>query len=104
MKGIRDKIKDTVKKIISDILDPSLKENADVSDSCEPFMNTLIDTVIGFRKRFLEKKAEKHIVDFSDLEHFALDILIDPEGNPTAAALEYRQHFINNILRCSFRQ
>lgn len=45
-----------------------------------------------FGERFQEKKKEKNIVDFNDLEHFALDILWD-EGQPSAVAQEYQRQF-----------
>ncbi len=49
-----------------------------------------------FQERLAQKKEEKNQLDFSDLEHFALDILLKREGKkavPTAAALEYAEVF-----------
>ncbi len=49
-----------------------------------------------FGERLAEKKAEKNQLDFSDLEHFALDILLKKEGGkavPTPAAREYAEVF-----------
>ena len=43
-----------------------------------------------------EKKKQKHVIDFVDLEHFALQILLqkkDGEYVPTKTALEYRRYF-----------
>ncbi|MBQ3899801.1 MAG: helicase-exonuclease AddAB subunit AddA [Lachnospiraceae bacterium] len=92
-KGLRDGVKASVNKLIDDFFTPGIREKAAVSDKCAPYMNELLDITIEFRRRFLEKKAEKKIVDFGDIEHFALDILIDENGDPTPAALEYREHF-----------
>ena len=78
---------------IAKLFTPTLKKTCETSDACAPYMDTLIDITIEFRRRFLEKKAEEHVVDFGDLEHFALDILVDAEGNPTQVAQEYRDHF-----------
>jgi ATP-dependent helicase/nuclease subunit A len=93
VKGLRDGVKASVKKLIDDFFTPGIEEKAEISDKCAPYMNELLDVTIEFRRRFLQKKAEKKIVDFGDLEHFALEILIDEDGNPTPAALEYREHF-----------
>ena len=92
-KGLRNEAKKKINKLVDVFFTPGIEEKAEISDKCAPYMNELLDVTIEFRRRFLEKKAEKKVTDFGDLEHFALDILIDPEGNPTPAALEYREHF-----------
>ena len=40
-------------------------------------VGVLIDLTLAFARAFAEKKREKNILDFSDLEHFALKILVD---------------------------
>ena len=50
----------------------------------------------AFSKRLAQRKAEKNILDFSDLEHLALQILVerkDGENHPSAAAREYAEQF-----------
>ncbi len=63
------------------------------SDSVEE----LLRLTICYKERLDEKKRQNNIIDFHDMEHFALNILLskDEEGNiiPTAAAREYRQYF-----------
>ena len=39
-----------------------------------PTLNSLINVVLLFQENFMKKKAEKNIMDFSDIEHFALKI------------------------------
>lgn len=49
-----------------------------------------------FSTKLAEKKAEKNLLDFSDLEHLALQVLVehrDKETLPTAAAREYAEQF-----------
>ncbi|MCD8300627.1 MAG: helicase-exonuclease AddAB subunit AddA [Clostridiales bacterium] len=47
-----------------------------------------------FSAEFAGAKRKKNIIDFPDLEHFALEILVDPETKePTEVAVEYRQKF-----------
>ena len=48
-------------------------------------LGTLIFLAQRFRKRYGEKKAERGIVDYSDLEHFALRILKNGSGRSYAA-------------------
>lgn len=63
---------------------------------------TLIDTVFLFKKRFEERKREKNILDFQDMEHMALDILIhrkteeetgEKTWEPTKVAKDYMSYF-----------
>lgn len=61
-------------------------------------MNELIDITLEFADRFAERKAEENIVDFSDVEHFALEILLKKDavtGNimPTQAADEMMKQY-----------
>ena len=64
-------------------------------------MQGLIQTLTGlvkqFESRFRKAKAEKNLVDFSDLEHYCLEILSDTDKNgqktPSAAAEVYRRQF-----------
>ena len=43
-------------------------------------LQELCDTLLDFHRAFLEVKREKKIIDFSDMEHFALNILLRKEG------------------------
>ena len=65
----------------------------------QPLIKTLTQLVQAFSDRFTEMKEEKGLVDFADLEHYCLDILLDPfaknEGimAPSEAAIAYQQQF-----------
>lgn len=63
----------------------------------KPVVETLVELVIQFGQRFERAKQEKSIVDFSDLEHYCLRILVeqDAAGNliETEAAKYYQQQF-----------
>lgn len=74
---------------------------ARMQQAAEP-VATLMELVILFADRFAEKKREKNIVDFSDMEHFALEILVRKGENgkvePTRAAEEYRHYFAEILI------
>ncbi len=58
--------------------------------------NAVIRFMLAFMKNFDEEKREAGVIDFSDLEHMALDILIKNENGkyePTKTALSYRDFF-----------
>lgn len=68
---------------------------------CRKPVAVLIDLVLEFYRRMGEKKREKKVIDFSDMEHFALDILLNREEGkicPSRVALEYRQHFAEILI------
>ncbi|MGN0419651.1 MAG: helicase-exonuclease AddAB subunit AddA [Acetatifactor sp.] len=56
----------------------------------------LIDLTIRYCRRLTEKKQEKRIIDFGDMEHLALQILVHRENGELVSspvAKEYRAHF-----------
>jgi ATP-dependent helicase/nuclease subunit A len=57
-----------------------------------PYLKTLSETTIEFSERFGQKKRERGLIDFNDIEHFALDILTEGK-EPSKAALEYSRRF-----------
>ena len=60
-----------------------LKDNAEV----------LKELCLELKRRFDACKRERAVVDFNDMEHFALKILLDENKAPSRAALEYRDYF-----------
>lgn len=58
--------------------------------------NAILNLLRAYLRAFDAKKREKNLIDFSDMEHFALEILIkDEDGKkvPTETALSYRRYF-----------
>lgn len=63
---------------------------------CRKPIQIFIQVTLRFLECFAEKKREKNLVDFSDMEHFALDILVKKEGEvctPTQAARELSERY-----------
>ena len=95
------KYRDQAKKIINTLKEElfSRKPESYLRDIRElkEYVETLVLLVKQFDERFFTVKAEKNLVDFSDLEHYCLAILtdeiIDGERKPSEAALEYREQF-----------
>lgn len=59
-------------------------------------IETLVEVVKDFSESFQERKRSKNIIDFSDMEHYALKILLREENGEfvaTPAAKEYREKF-----------
>lgn len=59
-------------------------------------INALMQVVLMYHDRLEMEKQERKIIDFSDMEHYALRILLKKEGEeyvPTQVAKDYRESF-----------
>ena len=78
-KEIRDEVKKKLAKVLDKILICDSQEaNQDIYDMYGILLK-LQDLIFTFETDFAKRKREKNIVDFSDVEHFALDILLNAE-------------------------
>lgn len=91
---LRKKVKDSRKKLMEQFFFLEPEEMAARLSFCRPVVESLLDVTLEFLERFTRKKREKNMLDFSDLEHLALSILVDEETKePTETALQLRQQF-----------
>lgn len=61
-----------------------------------PTITTLVELTTTFSEQFRRAKLERGIIDFSDLEHYALQILtVEVEGKlqPSPVALDMKKRF-----------
>lgn len=98
--AVREQIKsgrDSVKKILESLREncfmQSKKEVEEQLVHCARLTKMLVSVTEKFMKAFREKKREKNVLDFHDLEHEAMRILRDENGEPTQTAKEYAQYF-----------
>lgn len=103
VKEIYNKVKKELDSIKSEISESFKTLNLDIenikreSDLIYPYVRSISDVVIKFKEKFWEKKQKFNYVDFADIEHLALEILvdIDEDGNiiPSKTALEYQEKY-----------
>ena len=67
-------------------------EFADMQAAGRP-MKVLVELTLAFTRRFAEEKRARNLCDFHDMEHLALSILVDEEGQPTDTAKELSGRF-----------
>jgi len=92
-KVARDSVKESLKKVLQKILIfDSQEANEDINDMYE-VLKKLGNLILEFGEKFSKRKKEKNIVDFSDVEHFALKILLDENGEASAIAKKYQEKF-----------
>lgn len=89
-------IRDSYKKLINDI---SAEIDFDIEETVEHYgiNNRCVNCLISITERFVDKlneeKRRRGLITFSDMEHLALQILLNKEGNryiPSSIAKEYR--------------
>ncbi len=93
----RDQVKKNWNKVLKSILLYNSEEAKQDQIFLYPILEALKNLIFEFEEKFAKKKQEKNMMDFSDIEHFALKILVkeDDKKNkvPTKVALEYQNKF-----------
>lgn len=93
----RKAVKDSITKLQEQFFTLPLEGVVRQSAECEKAVATLVDLCLAFKEKLDAKKREKKMLDFSDMEHFALQILLerteDGQVVPTKTAREYRDYF-----------
>lgn len=96
VKKLRDKAKKIVKDLAADYFYEEPKEiQMDMADAFES-MQALSNLTQQFADLFSEKKRMKNLIDFNDMEQFALQILTVEEDGilvPSLSAREYQEQF-----------
>lgn len=104
-KKIRDDAKKSLESIQSSTFNKDISELNKEIEMLYPVVNSLSKILKRFIQLYSERKREKGIIDFNDIEHFALNILIkkdengkiveDEKGRAVGSdiALEYRERF-----------
>ena len=94
-KSIRDSVKENLKVLDNILVCDSRTANQDIFDMYSILVK-LKDIILEFGEEFSKRKREKNIVDFQDVEHFALKILIkekDGEIIPSDIAKKYQEKY-----------
>lgn len=110
-KAIRNSVKDTLSDLSESYFKTPLELVVEQGKACREPLRILLDLVLEFDRRLLAAKQERHLIDFSDMEHYALQILlkrekVEEKGDagtdhaetkyrivPSDVAMEYRQYF-----------
>ena len=81
-KEMRDKIKKSINSILEKTMLYPSKEANETMNEVYPILKKIEKIVLEFEEKFANKKKEKNRIDFHDIEHFALQLLIqkDEEG------------------------
>lgn len=100
-KAIRDVVKKNVNTLKEAYFQRAPQKLLEEITLMAPAMHTLIDLVIQFGEQYEKVKIERGLVDFSDLEHYALRILSKEEDGelvPSDVALDYQKRFAEVLV------
>lgn len=97
VKKIRDEVKDRIKDLKEKVF---IMPEAQVKEDFKfmyPLIKCLCELVIDFSHRYTQKKKERGIIDYNDMEHYCLQILTseaeDGKIYPSSIALNLREKF-----------
>lgn len=98
IKELRKEWKTAAEKIADRLLCITAEEAEHDRQQMAPAMCALIDTVERFSDAFATEKRNRNIVDFNDLEHFAIRLLADKEGEQTELARSLSQRYAEVLV------
>ncbi|QQZ61410.1 UvrD-helicase domain-containing protein [Paenibacillus sonchi] len=103
VKELRDNVKKSLLELQKSLFGRPAEAFLAELHEAAPLMRELAETVIEFGERYRIEKAGRGIVDFSDLEHYCLQILRHEDSEPghslpSDAAMEYRDQFDEVLL------
>ena len=90
----RKRMKDQIDKWKKTIFATPLEVQLERLTQTSKMVRMLVTLTQAFSDRFYEEKQKKNMLDFSDVEHNALRVLVNPETKElTETALEYQQQY-----------
>ncbi len=92
-KEIRDRVKKDIKEKVAGLMSHTSEEIAKDFEVLYPILQKLAKIILEFSESFKEKKREKNCIDFNDIEHLALKLLLDENGNKTQVSKKYEEKF-----------
>ncbi|MHA6251666.1 helicase-exonuclease AddAB subunit AddA [Oceanobacillus sp. CAU 1775] len=102
VRKMRDGYKDNWNKMKNNYFNRALENHLQDMRELYPVIKKLTELVKEFNKGYSELKKEKAVIDFSDLEHFCLQLLLDENAKenelvPSNVAINFQNKF-NEVL------
>ncbi len=102
IKADRERYKKQIKNLLKAFLLPFSAVQEQLTKQA-PMLDALLDAAAVFRERFLDEKKKHNLLEFSDVEHFAFEILcdgLDEKNNPVLSkiGLEMQDDFYEIMI------
>ena len=111
LQAVVKRCKDALKKLSAPFDTAQAEHLADLA-AMAPAMLALADLTADFTRRYQSEKARRNAMDFSDQEHYAIELLLTDDGQPTDLARQvagrYREIMVdeyqdaNDVQNCIF--
>lgn len=98
LKENRDEIKDCIKRMKAQFFFVDEKVSLQRIRDMQPVMKELSRLAACFMEKYEAKKREKNMLDFDDLEHFALKILIEEESKELTEAAKECENLFEEVM------
>ncbi len=102
VKAIRDEVKKNIADLKKFLFQISVENTLRDMASCQESVEELVSLTLTFKKMLDQLKRDRNVIDFSDMEHFALQILLkrDEDGKivPGNTALELQDYFVEIMI------
>jgi len=101
VKEMRDTVKEEIRGIGKQFYFQPLEKMAENMEKVSKTMEVMVQLTLDFHIRFKEKKRERNLLDFSDVEHLALSVLTErtEKGRePSLIAKEYQEQFAEIMI------
>ena len=95
IKDTRKKVKDQIIKILKEIMLYTSEEANENIREMYPVLKKIQDIVLEFSDAFSKTKQDRNIMDFNDIEHFALNILSKEEKNVVD---RYKEKYVEILI------
>lgn len=95
-KDVRESTKDEFKKV-KKLMNCSSEEAVQDIKYMYPILKMLKDLILEFSQKFYQRKREKNIMDFSDMEHLVLKILVKKDENGNVVKSEIAKKYENKF-------
>lgn len=97
VKAIRDEVKKNIADLKKFLFQISAEDTLNDMAVCQEMVEELVALTLDFKKMLDASKRDKNVIDFSDMEHFALQILLERDADgtvvPRNTALELQDYF-----------
>lgn len=97
VKSRRETVSKLVKKL-NDVFCATSEENKEDLEALQPVAQKLFDAVERFGVIYNEKKAERNTLEFSDIEHLALKLLIEKDKDGKICRTDLAEEISNSYV------
>jgi len=102
-KELRNGVKNKITGLAEEFFRRTAEQYTEELVMLAPVVEALVRLVSEFAARYARKKQDKGLMDFNDLEHYCLAVLLDPSSTPdqprpSEVAIEYQGRFVEVLL------